>query len=104
MLGFLRTVNKKWTVTYDENDDRAKYRMNHVQDLAWGAAADSSRNWREIDPRRVEGPIPLNADPRRVGRVGLVYLAARRSCRTSQRVKERRLRSLGTSIPRSRSR
>jgi len=59
MLGFLRTVNKKWTVTYDENDDRAKYRMNHVQDLAWGAAADRSRNWREIDPRRVEGPIPV---------------------------------------------
>jgi ferredoxin len=59
LLGFLRTVNKKWTVTYDENDDRAKYRINHVQDLAWGAAEDRSRNWREIDPRRVEGPIPV---------------------------------------------
>lgn len=59
LLGFLRTVNKKWTVTYDENDDRATYRMNHVQDLAWGAAEDRSRNWREIDPRRVEGPIPV---------------------------------------------
>ena len=59
LLGFLRTVNKKWTVTYDENDERAKYRMNHVQDLAWGAAADRSRNWREVDPRRVEGPIPV---------------------------------------------
>ena len=59
MLGFLRTVNKKWTVTYDENDDRATYQMKHVQDLAWGAAEDRSRNWREIDPRRVEGPIPV---------------------------------------------
>ena len=59
LLGFLRTVNKKWTVTYDENDDRATYRMKHVQDLAWGAADDRSRNWREIDPRRVEGPIPV---------------------------------------------
>lgn len=59
LLGFLRTVNKKWTVTYDENDSRATYRMNHVQDLAWGAADDRSRNWREIDPRRVEGPIPV---------------------------------------------
>ena len=59
MLGFLRTVNKKWTVTYDENDDAAKYRLNHVQDLAWGAADDRSKNWREIDPRRVEGPIPV---------------------------------------------
>jgi ferredoxin len=59
LLGFLRTVNKKWTVTYDENDDAAKYRMNHVQDLAWGAAEDRTRNWREIDPRRIEGPIPV---------------------------------------------
>ncbi len=58
-LGFLKTVDKKWTVTYDENDGHAKYRLNHVQDLAWGAADDRSRNWREIDPRRVEGPIPV---------------------------------------------
>ena len=59
LFGFLRTVNKKWTVTYDENDDRACYQMNHQQDLAWGAADDQTRNWREIDPRRVEGPIPV---------------------------------------------
>jgi ferredoxin len=59
LLGFLRTVNKKWTVTYDENDDAANYRLNHIQDLAWGAADDRTRNWREIDPRRIEGPIPV---------------------------------------------
>ncbi|MGH9883839.1 MAG: hypothetical protein ACRD6N_20635, partial [Pyrinomonadaceae bacterium] len=59
LFGFLRTVNKKWTVTYDENDDGAEYQMNNIQDLAWGAADDRSRNWREIDPRRVEGPIPV---------------------------------------------
>jgi ferredoxin len=59
LLGFLRTVDKKWTVTYDENDDAAKYRMNHDQDMAWGASDDRTRNWREIDPRRPEGPIPV---------------------------------------------
>ena len=58
-FSFLKTIDKKWTVTYDENDDRAKYRLNHLQDLAWGAADDRSRNWRELDPRRVEGPIPV---------------------------------------------
>jgi ferredoxin len=58
-FSFLKTVDKKWTVTYDENDDRARYRMNHLQDLAWGAADDRSRNWRDVDPRRVEGPIPV---------------------------------------------
>ena len=59
LFAFLRTVDKKWTVTYDENEDRAHYRMNHLQDLAWGAADDRSRNWRELDPRRIEGPIPV---------------------------------------------
>lgn len=59
LFSFLKTVDKKWTVTYDENDDRAKYRLNNIQDLAWGAADDRTRNWREIDPRRVEGPIPV---------------------------------------------
>jgi ferredoxin len=59
LFAFLRTVDKKWTVTYDENDDRAKYRLNQLQDLAWGAADDRTRNWREIDPRRIEGPIPV---------------------------------------------
>ena len=59
MLGFLRTVNKQWTVTYDENDNRATYKLRDSQDLAWGAAADQSRDWRAIDPRRIEGPIPV---------------------------------------------
>jgi len=59
LFGFLKTVDKKWTVTYDENDNSAHYRVNNIQDLAWGAAGDSSRNWRELDPRRSEGPIPV---------------------------------------------
>jgi ferredoxin len=59
LFGFLKTVDKKWTVTHDENDDSASYKLNNAQDLAWGAEADRSRNWVEIDPRRPEGPIPV---------------------------------------------
>ena len=59
LLGFLKTIDKKWTVTYDENDSSANYKMNHDQDMAWGASDDRTRNWREIDPRRPEGPIPV---------------------------------------------
>lgn len=59
LFGFLKTVDKKWTVTYDETDAKASYKMNHDQDMAWGASDDRTRNWREIDPRRPEGPIPV---------------------------------------------
>ncbi len=58
-LGFLKTVDKQWTVTWDENDNGAKYKLREAQDLAWGAAEDLSRDWSAIDPRRIEGPIPV---------------------------------------------
>jgi ferredoxin len=59
LFGFLKTVDKKFTVTHDENDNKAKYKLNDGQDLAWGAAPDRSRDWVAIDPRRMEGPIPV---------------------------------------------
>src|SRR4051812_27934912 len=59
LFGFLKTVNKQWTVTWDENDKGAKYKLREGQDLAWGAASDQSRDWRALDPRRAEGPIPV---------------------------------------------
>jgi ferredoxin len=59
LLGFLKTVNKQFTITHDENDDKAKYKLNDGQDLAWGAANDRARDWVAMDPRRMEGPIPV---------------------------------------------
>jgi ferredoxin len=59
LLGFLKTVNKQFTVTHDENDQKAKYKLNDGQDLAWGAADDRARDWVAIDSRRMEGPIPV---------------------------------------------
>jgi ferredoxin len=58
-LGFLKTVDKQWTVTWDENDNGAQYKLREGTDLAWGAAEDQSRDWTAIDPRRIEGPIPV---------------------------------------------
>jgi len=59
LFGFLKTVNHEWTVTWDENDRGAKYKLREGQDLAWGAADDQSRDWTAIDFRRTEGPIPV---------------------------------------------
>ncbi len=58
LLGFLKTTDMRWTVTFDESDPQAKFKVMHMQELASGAAEDK-RDWRSIDPRRVEGPIPV---------------------------------------------
>jgi ferredoxin len=59
VFGFLKTIDKEWTVTFDENDGRARYKMKNATDLAYGAQDDRSRDWRALDPRRGEGPIPV---------------------------------------------
>jgi ferredoxin len=58
LFGFLRTVDKEWTVTFDENTDGACFKLINGQDLAWAAAADK-RDYQQRDARRIEGPIPV---------------------------------------------
>ena len=58
LFGFLKTVDKEWTVTFDEHDPGATFKLKHMQDLA-DAAAKDRRDYRSRDPRRIEGPIPV---------------------------------------------
>src|SRR2546421_12062159 len=93
LLGFLKTVNKQFTVTHDENDNQAQYKLNEGQDLAWGAAEDRSRDWVAIDPRRMEGPIPVECRSASCGTcwVGVVGGAERLSdvgVREGKKIKE----------------
>jgi ferredoxin len=59
LFGFLKSVDQEWTVTFDETDENARYRMKNMTDLAYGAAEDQSRDWKALDPRCIEGPIPV---------------------------------------------
>lgn len=58
LFGFLKTVDKEWTVTFDENTDGSTFKLIDGQDLAWAAAADR-RDYKRVDERRIEGPIPV---------------------------------------------
>jgi ferredoxin len=59
LFGFLKTVDKEWTVRYDEADGRATFKVINDEELASAAARDQSRDWRAVDARCVEGPIPV---------------------------------------------
>lgn len=58
LFGFLKTVDKEWTVTFNESEAGAKFKLKDTQDLAYAAASDK-RDYRSRDPRRIEGPIPV---------------------------------------------
>lgn len=59
LLGFLKTVNKKWTVTYDESKNSGKFKAINDEEIASAAARDQSQDWRTKDERCIEGVIPV---------------------------------------------
>lgn len=61
LLGFLRTTDRRWTVTFDEHDPSARFRMVHGQEIASAAPTHPVKDWSTIDPRCTinEGPIPV---------------------------------------------
>lgn len=59
ILGFLKTVNKEWSVKYIDDTDSGKFKLMHDEEIASGAARDQSKKWVERDFRRGEGVIPV---------------------------------------------
>jgi ferredoxin len=59
VLGFLKTVNKKFTVVYDENSNDGKFQIINEEELASGSARNQTKNWKEMDERCWEGVIPV---------------------------------------------
>jgi len=59
LLGFLKTIDKQWTVRYDETADGGKFKLMDDEEIASGAARDQSQNWLEKDARCGEGVIPV---------------------------------------------
>ncbi|MCA1623875.1 MAG: 2Fe-2S iron-sulfur cluster binding domain-containing protein [Acidobacteria bacterium] len=59
LFGFLKTIDKKWTVTYDETASDARFKLVHDEEIASASARDQSKNWREKDERCIEGVVPV---------------------------------------------
>jgi ferredoxin len=95
LFGFLKTIDKEWTITYDENDARAKYRMKNAADLAYGAAQDQSQDWRAVDPRRVEGPIPVECRSASCGTCWVGVLGGAEKLSDVARLEGKRIKEFG---------
>jgi ferredoxin len=95
LFGFLKTIDKEWTVTYDERDESARYKMKHMTDLAYGAAADRSRDWRAIDPRCIEGPIPVECRSASCGTCWVGVLGGAEKLSDVARLEGKRIKEFG---------
>jgi ferredoxin len=95
LFGFLKTVDKEWTVTYDEGDERGHYKMKNATDLAYGAALDKSRDWRALDPRCIEGPIPVECRSASCGTCWVGVLGGAEKLSDVARLEGKRIKEFG---------
>ena len=58
-FSFLKTVDKEWTVVYDETSQKTKFKLFDGEEIASGSARDQSKNWRAQDERCIEGVVPV---------------------------------------------
>lgn len=59
IFGFLKTVDKKFTVTYDETKSDGRFPIINAEELASASARDQSKDWKAMDERCWEGVIPV---------------------------------------------
>ena len=59
VFGFLKTVDKKFTVVYDETERDANFSIIHDEEIATGSARNQTKNWKESDERCWEGVVPV---------------------------------------------
>lgn len=58
-LGFLKTVDKKFSIIFDENSNNGRFPVMNDQQMTSASAADDSQDWQAMDPRCWDGVIPI---------------------------------------------
>jgi ferredoxin len=58
MFGFLKTVDKKFSIIHNEEKGE-RFEILNDQEIASASANDRSQDWQAKDPRCWEGPVPV---------------------------------------------
>jgi len=59
LLGFLKTIDKKFTVNYTTPGFEGKFGIIYDEEIASASAKDQSRDWKAADERCWEGVVPV---------------------------------------------
>jgi ferredoxin len=59
ILGFLKTVDKKYSVAYADSRASGKFSVINAEEIASASARNQSQDWKALDERCWEGVIPV---------------------------------------------
>ena len=94
LFGFLRTVNRKFTVRFDESRQDATFSCIEGQDLSSASAGDE-RDYQNRDHRCIAGPIPAECRVASCGYCWIGILSGRENIVEQNEHERRRLNYFG---------
>lgn len=59
MLGFLKTIDKKYSVAFSGVNSKGKFPIIAAEEIASASQKDRTQQWQEQDARCWEGPVPI---------------------------------------------
>lgn len=99
IFGFLKTIDKKFSVKYDETDDKAKFQIIQEEELATAAAKDQSQDWKALDERRWEGVIPVECRSAACGTCWIGVLGGQEKLSEVSRLERKQMKIFGYNQP-----
>ena len=99
LLGFLKTVNKKFSVTFAAKDFAGKFPIMNDQEIASASAGDKTQNWQAIDERCWEGPVPVECTAASCGTCWIGVLGGQEKLTEVARRERRRMKVFGYNQP-----
>jgi ferredoxin len=99
LLGFLRTVDKRFSIAWTDKLSTGKFRIINDEEIASASARDQSQNWRERDPRCWEGVVPVECRSASCGTCWIGVLGGKEKLSEVGRRERRQMKVFGYQQP-----
>ena len=99
LFGFLKTVDKKFTVSWNRQQSSGQFRIINDEDIASAAAKDQSRDWKSIDERCFEGVVPVECRSASCGTCWVGVLAGEEKLSEVERLERKQMKIFGYNQP-----
>lgn len=99
IFGFLKTVDKKFTVFWEDAKASGKFQIINNEELASASARDQTQNWKSRDERCWEGVIPVECRSASCGTCWVGILAGEEKLSEVQRLERKQMKIFGYQQP-----
>jgi len=99
VFGFLKTIDKKFTVTWEDKLSTGQFPLKNQAELATASALDQTQNWKERDERCWEGVIPVECRSASCGTCWIGVIAGEEKLSDVQRLERKQMKIFGYNQP-----